>query len=145
MLGTAVTQAQEFSEIKFENGRLTLTDDICCGFSLSPDKTPKAPKTPQATKDDKKKSGVAATKAGVPKSPIFNDKAAMLPATKDEDNWFIEVPDSILGRMLLTVTRFTSTASADSLFRENFRQWQRCTAATPESHVYTRRHHRRHI
>ena len=116
MLGTAVSHAQEISDITFDNGRLTLTDDICCGFSLSPDKTPKAPKTPQATKDDKKKSGVAATKAGVPKSPIFNDKAAMLPATKDEDNWFIEVPDSILGRMLLTVTRFTSTPAGLELY-----------------------------
>ena len=46
-IGTAMSHAQKISGITFDNGRLTLTDDICCGFSLSPDKTPKAPKTRQ--------------------------------------------------------------------------------------------------
>lgn len=112
----AVAGAQEISDITFENGHLALSNDVCCSFAASPDKTPKAPKAPKAPKEDKKKGGVAAPQAGVPKSPIFNDKAAMLPATKDEDNWFIEVPDSILGRMLLTVTRFTSTPAGLEIY-----------------------------
>lgn len=112
----AVAGAQEISDITFENGHLALSNDVCCSFAASPDKTPKAPKAPKAPKVDKKKGGVAAPQAGVPKSPIFNDKAAMLPATKDEDNWFIEVPDSILGRMLLTVTRFTSTPAGLEIY-----------------------------
>ena len=112
----AVAGAQEISDITFENGHLALSNDVCCSFAASPDKTPKAPKAPKAPKVDKKKGGVAAPQAGVPKSPIFNDKAAMLPATKDEDNWFVEVPDSILGRMLLTVTRFTSTPAGLEIY-----------------------------
>ena len=112
----AVAGAQEISDITFENGHLALSNDVCCSFVASPDKTPKAPKAPKAPKVDKKKGGVAAPQAGVPKSPIFNDKAAMLPATKDEDNWFVEVPDSILGRMLLTVTRFTSTPAGLEIY-----------------------------
>ncbi|MBO4730245.1 MAG: zinc-dependent metalloprotease [Bacteroidaceae bacterium] len=114
--GFAVAGAQEINEITFENGHLILADDAYCSFAASPDKTPKAPKAPKAPKEDKKKGAAAAPKAGVPKSPIFNDKAAMLPATKDEDNWFIEVPDSLLGRMLLTVTRFTSTPAGLEIY-----------------------------
>ena len=114
--GFAVAGAQEINEITFEDGHFILADDMFCSFAASPDKTPKAPKAPKAPKGDKKQVPAGAPKAGVPKSPIFNDKAAMLPATKDEDNWFIEVPDSLLGRMLLTVTRFTSTPAGLEIY-----------------------------
>ena len=96
MLGTAMTQAQEFSEIKFENGHLVLADDAQCGFMMSKDKT-------------KGGSPTTSSKAGTPKNLIYNDKAAMLPVSKQEDNWFMEVPDSVIGRLMLAVTRFTAT------------------------------------
>ena len=101
-LGIATANSQDFSEINFENGRLTLADDPCCSYSLAKDKKAKAP--------------AATPKAGIPKTPIFNDKAAMLPATKDEENWFVHVPDSILGRLMLAVTRFTATPAGLEIY-----------------------------
>ena len=101
-LGVATANSQDFSEINFENGRLTLADDPCCSYSIAKDKKAKAP--------------AATPKTGVPKTPIFNDKAAMLPATKDEENWFVHVPDSILGRLMLAVTRFTATPAGLEIY-----------------------------
>ena len=101
-LGVATANSQDFSEINFENGRFTLADDPCCSYSIAKDKKAKAP--------------AATPKTGVPKTPIFNDKAAMLPATKDEENWFVHVPDSILGRLMLAVTRFTATPAGLEIY-----------------------------
>ena len=98
----SAVNAQSISEICIENDHFVLADDACCSFS--------------AAKDKKNKAPIGAPRAGVPKSPIYNDKAAMLPAAKDEDNWFIEVPDSILGRLLLAVTRFTSTPAGLGIY-----------------------------
>ncbi|MCH5179167.1 MAG: zinc-dependent metalloprotease [Prevotellaceae bacterium] len=95
--------AQELCDIQFTDGHLVMADDICCSFELS-------------KKKSKSNAPVATPKAGVPKTPIYNDKAAMLPASKQDDNWFIEVPDSLLGRLLLAVTRYTSTPAGRATY-----------------------------
>lgn len=107
LAGATSVSAQDASveagDIRFENGHLILADDPLCGLSMAADK-----KKPAI--DVKKLSlpkGKGASAAS--KSQIYNDKEAMLKVTKDEDDWFMEVPDSILGRLLLSVTRFTAT------------------------------------
>ncbi len=66
-------------------------------------------------KADNKAGGNMAASApqqAVPKAPIYNDKNAMMKVTQEENNYFLSIPDSIIGRLILAVTRFTSVPSA---------------------------------
>ena len=40
---------------------------------------------------------------------IVSNKESMFQVSKDKDNWYFTLPDSLLGRLILAVTRFTST------------------------------------
>ena len=44
--------------------------------------------------------------------PIVTSKESMFQVSKDKDNWFFTIPDSLLGRLILAVTRYTATPSA---------------------------------
>lgn len=44
-----------------------------------------------------------------PVKQVFCDKTSMLQVSKEKDEWYFTVPDSLLGRLILTVTRFTAT------------------------------------
>lgn len=60
--------------------------------------------------------------AYTPQGQVYNDKEAMIAVSKDNDKWFFTVADSILGRELLAVSRFTSTpANSGQYGGENFR------------------------
>ena len=63
------------------------------------------------TKKDAEKTGkatVAAPPSAVPKTPIYNDSCAMIKVSKDNDGYYFEIPDSIIGREILAVSRYTS-------------------------------------
>lgn len=98
LMGAASVQAQQIAEIRFQDGRLTMDneDELGCTFGAN---------------KSKKKSATATTTSnvGAPKAPAYNHDAAMLRVSKEEDDWYLEVPDSIVGRLLLAVTRFTAT------------------------------------
>lgn len=98
LMGAATVQAQHISEIRYQDGRLTMDteDELGCTFG--------------ASKSKKKSATATATpNVGAPKAPAYNDSAAMLRVSKEGDDWYLEVPDSVVGRLLLAVTRFTAT------------------------------------
>ena len=67
---------------------------------------PKDNKKNEAAKPKSPESGSA-----IPKVPIYNDKASMIKVSKDKDGYYFEVADSLMGRDILAVTRYTSTPS----------------------------------
>ena len=75
----------------------------------------------EAKKKDKKKKGKAQTEvpAAAPKKkevkPSISRKG-MLNVEKVGTDWFLEVPDSLLGKDILAVTRYTSTPSSSGKF-----------------------------
>ena len=64
-------------------------------------------------KVEKKKEMVAAPK---PKPKLAVDRKGLFNVTKDKTEWFMEIPDSLLGRDFLTTTRYTSTPSNSGKF-----------------------------
>ena len=64
-------------------------------------------------KVEKKKEMVAAPK---PKPKPAVDRKGLFNVTKDKTEWFMEIPDSLLGRDFLTTTRYTSTPSNSGKF-----------------------------
>ena len=72
----------------------------------------------EAKKKDKKKKGKAKTEVAAPApapkkkevKPSISRKG-MLNVEKVGTDWFLEVPDSLLGKDILAVTRYTSTPS----------------------------------
>lgn len=85
-----------------------------------------------APKDHKSKSGKGtnqpavgtsqSVQANTPQSELYNDKDAMIRVSKTQDKWFFTVADSIIGREILAVSRFTSTpANCGKYGGENFR------------------------
>lgn len=71
-------------------------------------------KTDAKTADSSAKP--AATPTAVPKTPVYNDKNAMIRVLQEEDKYFLEIADSILGRRILAVTRFTSVPGGISTY-----------------------------
>ena len=75
----------------------------------------------EAKKKDKKKKGKAKTEAPAPApkkkeaKPSISRKG-MLNVEKVGTEWFLEVPDSLLGKDILAVTRYTSTPSSAGQF-----------------------------
>ena len=75
----------------------------------------------EAKKKDKKKKGKAKTEAPAPApkkkeaKPSISRKG-MLNVEKVGTDWFLEVPDSLLGKDILAVTRYTSTPSSSGQF-----------------------------
>ena len=77
----------------------------------------------EAKKKDKKKKGKAKTEAAAPApapkkkevKPSISRKG-MLNVEKVGTDWFLEVPDSLLGKDILAVTRYTSTPSSSGKF-----------------------------
>ena len=51
----------------------------------------------------------------VPEKPQI-ERNGLLRVTKQKDEWFFEIPDSLLGRLFLTTTRYTAIPSNDSKF-----------------------------
>ena len=128
VLGATFATAQE-PDLRFGNGQWSLADDFGCFFQMmnsnnaanaaSPkDKKPKADKN----KSQSSAKGTATGKgSATPKVPVFNDKDAMIKVSKEEDDWFFEIADTIIGRDILAVSRFTSTpAGCGSYGGENF-------------------------
>ena len=68
-------------------------------------KKKKAKETPQQPAPPKEVQG--------PVNPsvrqIVSSKESMFQVSKDKDNWYFTIPDSLLGRLILAVTRFTVT------------------------------------
>jgi hypothetical protein len=61
-----------------------------------------------ADKKDKNKKGTPTTTApAAPQTAII--KEGLFTVAKNKTDWFIEIPDSILGRLIQTVTRYVST------------------------------------
>ena len=77
----------------------------------------------EAKKKEKKKKGKAKTEVPVP-APAPKKKEAkpsisrkgMMNVEKVGADWFLEVPDSLLGKDILAVTRYTSTPSSSDKF-----------------------------
>lgn len=75
----------------------------------------------EAKKKEKKKKGKAKTEAPAPApkkkevKPSISRKG-MLNVEKVANDWFMEVPDSLLGKDILAVTRYTSTPSSSGKF-----------------------------
>lgn len=67
-------------------------------------------------KNDNNKGKTTSTPTVAPKVPIYNDKSAMIKVSKEEDNYFLEIADSIIGRQILAVTRFTSTPAGCNMY-----------------------------
>ena len=89
-------------------------------------KTEKAQKKEKQEKD-KKKSGKKSRrkgKKGAPEAPADSvkaekpqiDRPGMFRVTKEKNEWYFHVPDTLLGREFLTTVRFTSTPSSIGLF-----------------------------
>lgn len=64
-------------------------------------------------KEDVKKEAKAAPK---PKPKPAVDRKGLFNVTKDKTEWFLEVPDLLLGRDFLTTTRYTATPSNSGKF-----------------------------
>lgn len=67
-------------------------------------------------KNDNNKGKTTSTPTVAPKVPIYNDKSAMIKVSKEEDNYFLEIADTIIGRQILAVTRFTSTPAGCNMY-----------------------------
>lgn len=48
--------------------------------------------------------------------PVVSDKNSMFQITKENNDWFFMVPDTLVGRLLLAVTRFTTTPAGFSQY-----------------------------
>ena len=77
-------------------------------------KTPKDKKqqdnkatTPVANTQDKNKQTLGPIDPNI--RQIVSSKESMFQVSKENDNWFFTIPDSLVGRLFLAVTRFTST------------------------------------
>ncbi|MDE5560990.1 MAG: zinc-dependent metalloprotease [Bacteroidaceae bacterium] len=75
----------------------------------------------EAKKKDKKKKGKAKTEAPAPapKKPETKpsvSRKGMLNVEKVGTEWFMEIPDSLIGKDILAVTRYTSTPSSSGKF-----------------------------
>ncbi len=89
-------------------------------------KTEKAQQKQKQEKDKKKsgKKGGKKSRKGQPEPPADStkvekpqiDRPGLFRVTKEKDEWFFHVPDSLLGREILTTVRFTSTPSSIGIF-----------------------------
>lgn len=92
------------------------------GTAIARDKAGKKPKTEQKadnSKSSKRKKGKKAEpekkdSAEVKKPDI--DRNGLFHVTKEKNEWFFEIPDSIIGRQILTTTRYTSTPAESGKF-----------------------------
>ncbi|MBQ9558959.1 MAG: zinc-dependent metalloprotease [Bacteroidaceae bacterium] len=96
---------------------------LLLGANAQEQKDTEQPKTEQAKKDKAKKS--RKKKKGQPEPSQQPQKPAPKPSvdrqgmfrvTKVEQDWFFEIPDSLLGRDFLTTTRYTSTPAGSGKF-----------------------------
>jgi hypothetical protein len=84
-------------------------------FDKKPATPPKtAPKTAaKAQSGTTAAKPAAAAEVAGPSNPnirqIVSSKESMVQVSKDKDNWYFTLPDSLLGRLIKTVTRYTST------------------------------------
>ena len=67
-------------------------------------------------KKKKKKQTAQATTAQKPQPKPSVERSGMFRVTKVENDWFFEIPDSLIGRDFLTTTRYTSTPSGSGKF-----------------------------
>lgn len=93
-----------------------LKADTAVAKKTAPAKTKKAKKT-NTTKADAAKTAKPAEVKG-PANPnirqVVSSKESMFQITKEKDNWYFTIPDSLLGRLILAVTRYTSTPAGYS-------------------------------
>jgi hypothetical protein len=75
-----------------------------------------APADAQRKKKMKKVEKKEAAPAPKPKPKPAVDRKGLFNVTKDKTEWFMEIPDSLLGRDFLTTTRYTSTPSNSGKF-----------------------------
>ncbi len=68
-------------------------------------KKKKAKETPQQQTPPKEVQGPANPSV----RQVVSNKESMFQVSKDKDNWYFTIPDSLLGRLILAVTRFTAT------------------------------------
>lgn len=63
------------------------------------------------TKESKNKTNISKAKIDsiTEKKEIYSNQSSMFQITKEKDNWFFEIPDSLIGRLILAVTRYTTT------------------------------------
>ena len=62
---------------------------------------------PVANATDKSKQPLGPVNQNI--RQIVSNKESMFQVSKENDNWFFTIPDSLIGRLFLTVTRFTTT------------------------------------
>lgn len=63
----------------------------------------------QASKNTKTATPQTDTTKAVIKKEVFSTSKSMLQISKEKDNWYFLVPENLMGRLILAVTRFTST------------------------------------
>ncbi len=77
--------------------------------------TPVSAKDKTKNRDKKQKGQPAAQQAPQPPKPSIS-RQGMFDITKVNADWFMEIPDSLLGKDILAITRYTSTPSNSGKF-----------------------------
>lgn len=96
-------------------GKLFQLDDHRCCFSQMNSPHPIVSQNTYdiaSLKKGKKNASQAknvGTGSATPHKPLYNDKDAMIKVSSEDDKWYFEIADTILGREILAVSRFTST------------------------------------
>ena len=78
------------------------------------EQTTQAPSASKASKKSKKKDEAPKDSAKVEKPNI--DRQGLFHVTKMKNEWFFEIPDSLIGREFLTTVRYTSTPAGTGKF-----------------------------
>jgi hypothetical protein len=75
-------------------------DALQCGLS--------APKVKNGNQGGNAGQQGGGAPSAAPKTPLYNDKNAMMKVSQQEGKYYLEIADSIVGRLILATTRFTS-------------------------------------
>ena len=69
--------------------------------------------TPKKAKADKKGTKDKGKTATTPQTErkVLSNQGSMITISKEKENWYWDIPDSLLGRLILAVTRYTATPS----------------------------------
>ncbi|MGN1214563.1 MAG: DUF5118 domain-containing protein, partial [Bacteroidaceae bacterium] len=121
---TALTTALASAQIHTADsvGILFETDEYQCCFSRmnNPHPTVETNTYDIASLKKGKKSASQTKNIGTgsatPHKPLYNDKDAMIKVSSEDDKWYFEIADTILGREILAVSRFTSTPAGLGIY-----------------------------
>ena len=112
--------------------------------TLAKDKQEK-PKTEQTKKDKKKLFGKKKKAQEAPKDSAkvekpSIDRKGLFNVTKMKNEWFFEIPDSLIGREFLTTVRYTSTPAGIGKFGSSRRPAPASFAPLHQCCRYNREH-----